>query len=386
MYPYNVRTGEGEAGQMALEIHKVRVREALAPRREPYWGPPVARGRVLGYRKIAAATGSWVARMRNETGHKVYKALGYASPALDYEKAREAALTWFSAQDAGVLNAETTVQKACEAYVEDRKREKGEACAHDAKKRFERTVYRTSFGAIALSKLRTPRVKEWRDGLGLSKGSSNRTLTALKAALNLAVANRLVHPIAAREWGDVQAFANAGQRRTLFLDLKQRRRLLGVTQGALRDLIEAATLTGARAGELVNATRGQFDARVKSITFKGKVGARTIPLAAAAIALFKRLAKGKLPTAPLLTRDDGKQWGHSDWDQLVKAAGAKAKLPVGVCLYTLRHSFITQAITGGMTTLDVARLCGTSVGMIEKHYGHLVASSARKRLAAITML
>jgi hypothetical protein len=39
-----------------------------------------------------------------------------------------------------------------------------------------------------------------------------------------------------------------------------------------------------------------------------------------------------------------------------------------------------------MTTLDVARLCGTSVGMIEKHYGHLVASSARSRLAAVTML
>jgi integrase len=57
-----------------------------------------------------------------------------------------------------------------------------------------------------------------------------------------------------------------------------------------------------------------------------------------------------------------------------------------VCLYTLRHSFVTQAITDGMTTLDVARLCGTSVGMIEKHYGHLVADAARKRLAAVTML
>jgi integrase len=73
-------------------------------------------------------------------------------------------------------------------------------------------------------------------------------------------------------------------------------------------------------------------------------------------------------------------------DELVRNAGAKAKLPPGVCLYTLRHSFITQAITDGMTTLDVARLCGTSFGMIEKHYGHLVADAARKWLAAVTML
>jgi len=237
-----------------------------------------------------------------------------------------------------------------------------------------------------LSKLRTPRLKEWRDGLRLSKGSSNRTLTALKAALNLAVANRLVHPIAAREWADVKAYSNATQRRSLFLDLKQRRRLLEAGEGALKDLMQAAALTGARAGELTGATRGQFDARLRTITLKGKVGARTVPLSPPALKLFKRLAKGKLPAAPLLTRGDGKPWGHSDWDELVRAAAGKAKLPKGVCLYTLRHSFVTQAITDGMTTLDVARLCGTSVGMIEKHYGHLVADAARKRLAAVTML
>jgi integrase len=252
--------------------------------------------------------------------------------------------------------------------------------------RFERTVYGTLFGDIPLAKLRTPRIKEWRDALGLSKGSSNRTLTALKAALNLAVANRHVSQAAAQEWGDVKPYTNATQRRTLFLDLKQRRKLLDNADGALGYLMEAAALTGARTGELVNATRGQFDARLKVITFKGKTGTRTIPLSGSAVALFKRLAKGKLPLAPLLTRDNGKPWAHSDWDELVRDAADKAKLPKGVCLYTLRHSFITQAITDGMTTLDVARLCGTSVGMIEKHYGHLIASSARKRLAAVKML
>jgi hypothetical protein len=39
-----------------------------------------------------------------------------------------------------------------------------------------------------------------------------------------------------------------------------------------------------------------------------------------------------------------------------------------------------------MPTLEVARLVGTSVAMIEKHYGHLVASAARQRLAKIAML
>jgi len=74
------------------------------------------------------------------------------------------------------------------------------------------------------------------------------------------------------------------------------------------------------------------------MTFRGKTGARTVPLSAPALALFKRLSGSKLPAARLLVRDDGKPWAHSDWDQLVREAAAEAELPAGTCLYTLRHS------------------------------------------------
>ena len=49
----------------------------------------------------------------------------------------------------------------------------------------------------------------------------------------------------------------------------------------------------------------------------------------------------------LFTRADGKHWAHSEWDGLVRQAAQKAGL-LGVCLYTLRHSFITQALIDGM--------------------------------------
>jgi hypothetical protein len=55
-------------------------------------------------------------------------------------------------------------------------------------------------------------------------------------------------------------------------------------------------------------------------------------------------------------------------------------------MYTLRHSFITQALLDGMPTLEVARLVGTSVMENEKHYGRLVADVARQRLAKVRML
>jgi site-specific recombinase XerD len=56
---------------------------------------------------------------------------------------------------------------------------------------------------------------------------------------------------------------------------------------------------------------------------------------------------------------------------------------VGVCAYTLRHSVITDMLTGGMDSLTVARMAGTSLAMIEKHYGHLLHDHAAKAMAAL---
>jgi integrase len=85
------------------------------------------------------------------------------------------------------------------------------------------------------------------------------------------------------------------KRRDLFLYLKQRRALLAAAgEGALRDLLEAALLTRARAVEFVNAIRAQFDARTGSMTFIGKTGTRTVPLGPPAVTLFKRLEQVRL--------------------------------------------------------------------------------------------
>jgi integrase len=370
-----------------INLHLIRVRAALKPRNEPYWSAPLGkRGRVVGYRKVDTNTGSWIARMRDESNRKRSHFLGADAPGFGYEQACEAARKWFNGCDAGVTDEEIRVEDACREYVTNRREVKGEACADDAEQRFERTVYGKPFGAIKVAKLRTPRIEEWRRDTGLGKASANRTLRSLKAALNHAVRSRRVRAEVAREWGDVKLHHNADGRRDLYLDVKQRRALLDRTQGALRDLIEAAIRTGARPGELASATRGQFDERTKTMTFIGKTGRRDVPLSPSAAALFARLARSKLPAAHLLVRDDGQPWYRSDWARLVTLAAKLAGLPAGTCLYTMRHSFITSAITGGMTTLDVARLTGTSLAMIDAHYGHLVADAARERLAAVNML
>jgi integrase len=380
---------------MSKPIHLANFRndsQKCAVRTEPYWGAPIVRGRFLGFRKISAVAGSWVARMRgeNKAGKLVqrYHALGNCTDRFGYNEAKADAEVWFAAVEAGegTDTSVRTVAAACRAYVTELRNGHREATAHDAEKRFERCVYGDGLGGKSLPKLRATDLKAWRDGLELGKASSNRTLTALKAALNLARRNKHAPASLAVELAAVTPYKNAGKRRDLYLDIKQRRALLKAASGAARDLIEAVILTGCRAGELTSMTCEAFDARTKAASFTGKTGSRTVPLSPSAVALFKRLAKDRAPGDLLLVRDDGQRWNHSDWDELVRDAAKAAKLPPGVCLYTLRHSWITTALQGGLATLDVARLVGTSVMMIEKHYGHLVASAARRRLAKVAML
>src|SRR6266513_2329210 len=370
-----------------VRIDTKRGRDGLQARREPYWYK-LSRHRHLGLRKLSErSVGSWIARFRDEARHRQYKSLGECSATLDFDAAKIAAEVWFRDQEQGVRERDeegpATVASACRDYVRSLLAEERREAAHDAHMRFRRTVYGDSvdpeFGprprrraapevagdpghplvalkrnsrktkprkwepvahsiaSLPLSRLRAPRLKKWHIELvsaGLSKASANRTLTALKAALNLAVRHRVVSAIAAQEWADVEPLKGASRRRELFLDVMQRRALLAKAEGAIRQLLEAVMHTGCRAGELTSARRLAFDARTKSLTVSGKTGARTIPLTPAAVAFFAQCAKDKLPNAFLLTRDDGKPWAHSDWEERVKDTAGKAKLPGGTCLYT----------------------------------------------------
>jgi len=60
-----------------------------------------------------------------------------------------------------------------------------------------------------------------------------------------------------------------------------------------------------------------------------------------------------------------------------------AKLPRNTVLYAVRHSVIADLLTGGLTVVHDGANSGTSVGMIEKHYGKLRAQVARKALGGL---
>lgn len=379
---------------MSHSVHLAKVRKELEPRREPYWAAPIGAGRYIGVRKAANGACTLVARIRDDDGKQRYKALGQVTDEPSYSKAKAAAVEWFRQIDAGVEpDADTpveTVEAACREYVKTLQADGREKTAADAEQRFKATVYGTPLGRTKLAKIQHKALRAWRNALGGGHSTQNRQLSTLKAALNLAVHDRHVMAEKAQEWRAVKPHYNADGRREVYLDLRQRRALVAACTGALRDLVEAAALTGLRPGELREAKRGQFDVRTSTFNLReGKTGPRPVKLTPAALEVFKRAARNKLPTAHLFTRDDGTPWirgGRQGWAQMFRKAARDAGLPDDAVLYSLRHSFITDAILGGVPTFEVSVRTGTGLKMIEKHYGHLRPESDRDTLAEVQML
>ena len=103
---------------------------------------------------------------------------------------------------------------------------------------------------------------------------------------------------------------------------------------------------------------------------------RKIALPASTTAFFAEQAKDKLPTAPLIARANGQFWNKDAWKYPFKDAAKAANLPSAATAYALRHSTITDLIAlHRLDTMTVAQLSGTSLQMIEKHYGHLLPST-----------
>ncbi len=73
-------------------------------------------------------------------------------------------------------------------------------------------------------------------------------------------------------------------------------------------------------------------------------------------------------------------WRTREWYPALEAAGIEQRGP-----YCLRHTFATEALAAGVSIVELARLMGTSVAMIDRTYGHLARdseASIRARLDA----
>ncbi|MBS0382030.1 MAG: tyrosine-type recombinase/integrase [Proteobacteria bacterium] len=390
-----------------MQLDRVANREKLKPRREPYWDR-VAIGQHLGFRPSAVGgTGTWVAKAYDaDTRKKHYHALGeyaHLPPNERHKAALKDARNWFDHIDGGGSHTSLTVRQACEQYANAIAQKKGEYNAEEVRRRFNQYVFHDSIARVPLQKLTDKQMRAWRERLEAlpvvvrrKNGTSttrkrasdtvNRDMVPFRAALNLALERGDV--LTNRAWHSALKPAEpSGARRNIYLDRDQRRALIEKLPQDVAAFVRGLCALPLRPGALAALTVGDFDHRRRELVIgKDKAGRdRRILLPESTAAALKVQAKDKLPAAYLFTRADGAPWKKDLWKDLIKAAVIAAELPAGATAYTMRHSTITDLVTGGLDLLTIAQVSGTSVAMIEKHYGHLRREHAAKALAALAL-
>lgn len=377
-----------------MDLGTVRDRDKLKPQREPYW-QKLANGQHLGYRPSTSGKGgTWIARHYDpDTRKKIIHSLGdfgHLPPSERFTAASAEAREWLAHLSGGGSPDLLTVREACERYANSNP---------DAAKRFPRYVYDDPIAKVKLHKLMDRHVREWRARLesmpalvsrnhrgGIvtrprATATVNRDMVAFRAALNMALEQGDV--LTARAWKKALEPAQTQSRRQLYLDKAQRRALLDHLPPDAADFCRGLCLLPLRPGALAGLTVADFDARTSSLIIdqdKAHVG-RQLLLPQSTAKFFVQKTADKPRSAPLFARENGKAWDKDAWKLPIKAAASAADLPVGTTAYTLRHSTITDLVVDGLDLLTVAQVSGTSVKMIEKHYGHLQKKRAAEALS-----
>lgn len=388
-----------------MDLSKIGERERLKSRKgdEPHW-QRLRSGCFVGFRPSKrGGKGSWFARAYNpDEGGYSRKSLGDYGALGGHDvftQAKRDAEEWAEAVESGGVRSHdlVTIADACRAYLA----EKPGAIADGV---FRRHVYPDAIARVKLDKLRRHHLSAWRKRLEeapalvsrnnkgkvrtkeRAKSTVNRDMVPLRAALRKVLKPGPPNTDAA--WQEaLYPFKGADKRREVYLDIEERRRLVGACNAEAEPFVRALCLLPLRPGVAAGLKVGHFDKRTRSLTIgKDKNGqSRQISLPQSIADFLIAQMKDKLPSTPLFSRRDGRAWDKDSWKHPIKGAVRVAQLPGAVTAYTLRHCVITDLIRSGLPALTVAQLAGTSILMIERHYGHLVRNDAEKALEKLAL-
>lgn len=242
---------------------------------------------------------------------------------------------------------------------------------------------------LTVIRLKNHMVQEWLDyHEEWASTTKNTAVKVLKAALNWAVDQDyiLANPVARFK-------APRRENRELWLDDTEFKRLLSFVTDAFADFLTFSFEVGSRPQETRILTAKHFDGEKFILTkkeSKGKKRSRVIYPNARMIELVKRLI-ARYPTGPIFRNEDGNPWKTSavacrflrrNRKGISIGLAAKMEMP-GLCAYTLRHSFCTNALIRGVSVIDVARLMGhKDATMVMRVYEHLIKEHALLQRAA----
>jgi integrase len=158
-----------------------------------------------------------------------------------------------------------------------------------------------------------------------------------------------------------------------------------------------AAATGLRPSELFGLDRRDVDRQLGVVYVrrayangrlkqtKTRLSTRAVPLQAKALDALDRLPASDNPILFQNIRGgriDFRIFGRKHW----RPAQSKAGIDPVRGLYDLRHTYATFALRAGVPVFAVSRFMGTSIAMIDRHYGHLANDSRDHAVALLDAL
>jgi integrase len=219
------------------------------------------------------------------------------------------------------------------------------------------------------------------DAVRRRRASANRTLTILKAALNMAWREGKIASDDA--WRRVPPFEQADSARVRYLQVDEARRLINAAEPAFRTLVRIALATGARFSELANLRVGDFNRDSGTVHVRAsKTGkGRHIVLTEEGAQHLEALCAGRSVDDWTLVKRDGAKWGKSHQARPMREACLRAGITPVAGFHTLRHTYASLSVMAGAPLLVVASNLGhADTRMVEKHYGHLAADYVAREI------
>jgi integrase len=177
-----------------------------------------------------------------------------------------------------------------------------------------------------------------------------------------------------------------GTARTRWLSEDEEARLLVHCATWLRDIVILGLDTGLRPGNLVRFQRawvqsGETCLIIPREQTKTKKLPLTIPLTRRAADIVHRYLESAR-SEYLFVSQEGHAYTCAEINRALERAAVKAGLR-DICLYTLRHSFISRLVQAGVSLPEVAALAGHRDIRMTMRYAHLAPQHLRHSIAAL---
>jgi integrase len=236
-----------------------------------------------------------------------------------------------------------------------------------------------TFGDRRIAELRSPEIAAWR--MTIPYGHRFEATQALRQVLAKAVVWQMLADNPAILGVDNPTRRRKEQRPfESWEELREVADTLGPSYGPA---VMFAAATGLRPGEWIALERRDVDRRARVVYVrrafvagrlkwtKTEASVRAVPLQAIALEAIDETPRNRrsklLFPAP--------RGGYLNLRNFRRRQWKPAQVMVGIDpmrrVYDLRHTFATFALRAGVSTFDLSRYMGTSLLMIDRHYGHL---------------